>query len=302
MSSYVFLNLPENYRLADALADGNEHIWWRTTRLNRKITAGDRVFLWQGRGNDPAFRGVHAVAEVVEGPRRLHLHEFDDYWQNEGEKAVSDEHTRLRIVERAPRGGQLLQGLILSSAILREKGVFNGAMGVNFTLTEVEADELYRVWRQHVSVIELNTGAPLPADNEGKFDETARQLLEKKAAGLLGKSLDELEQIISKPGRTRDQTSQLITVAGRPRDPAIVAYARVRAGNRCEVDACSIPLFQTPQGLPFVEVHHIKPLSEGGPDAITNVACVCPSHHREAHHGTNALAIGSQLQALRARA
>ena len=38
-------------------------------------------------------------------------------------------------------------------------------------------------------------------------------------------------------------------------------------------------------GIPYSEVHHIEPLSEGGEDVLENVACLCPAHHREVHIG-----------------
>jgi hypothetical protein len=42
--------------------------------------------------------------------------------------------------------------------------------------------------------------------------------------------------------------------------------------NRCRIHGCAIR-----HGL---EVHHLVPRSEGGTDDISNLACVCPAHHR----------------------
>jgi|GEM_PF-7080303 len=303
MTNFVFLNLPENYRLVDALADGKAELWWRTTKLKQKIAVGDRVFLWQGKGGQEMDRGIHAIAEVVERPRRLEFDEFDEYWVNDGEKAVQDEHTRLRIVERAVRGRQLRQNVILQSAILRDKGVFTGSQGINFNLTEVEAEDLVRLWREHAEVVVIpepgEQSTPAANDPEDKHDETAREMLERAASSLLGKSLAELQHLLSKPKKERDAKLAPIKVAGRPRDPVVVAYARIRADNKCEVDNCTIPLFEASNGVPFVEVHHIRPLGKGGADSIDNVACVCPSHHREAHHGRRADAIQTELTKLR---
>jgi predicted HNH restriction endonuclease len=50
-----------------------------------------------------------------------------------------------------------------------------------------------------------------------------------------------------------------------------------------------------PNGQVFLETHHIIPLSEGGGDVITNVAALCPNHHREAHHGSQAELIRAHL-------
>lgn len=303
MNNFVFLNLPENYRLVDALADGKNELWWRTTLLKQKIAVGDRVFLWQGKGGQGIYRGVHAIAEVLERPRLLEFEEFDDYWVNDGEKALQDEHTRLRIVERAERGGHLRPNVILQSAILRDKGVFNGIRGINFNLTEEEAEELVRLWREHAEVVVDPTPdqqlVPVASDPEDKNDETARDMLERAATSLLGKSLAELEALLARPKKERDGKLLPIKVAGRARDPVVIAYARIRAGNACELDGCTIPLFVTSNGVPFVEVHHIRPLGKGGADSVNNVACVCPSHHREAHHGKRADAIQAELTKLR---
>lgn len=46
------------------------------------------------------------------------------------------------------------------------------------------------------------------------------------------------------------------------RDPTVVAIARKRAGDRCEVPACPFELFVTGSGRPFTEVHYIVPLED----------------------------------------
>jgi 5-methylcytosine-specific restriction protein A len=38
-------------------------------------------------------------------------------------------------------------------------------------------------------------------------------------------------------------------------------------------------------GKVYLETHHVIPLAEDGPDTESNVATLCPNHHREAHHG-----------------
>jgi 5-methylcytosine-specific restriction endonuclease McrA len=69
------------------------------------------------------------------------------------------------------------------------------------------------------------------------------------------------------------------------RNPYVVAAALLRADNRCEVPACTRELFLRDDGTPYLEVHHLVPLSKGGADALFNVAALCPSCHREMHHG-----------------
>ena len=66
------------------------------------------------------------------------------------------------------------------------------------------------------------------------------------------------------------------------RDPMIVEYALVRAKGLCQL--CDQPApFNKKNGEPFLEVHHIKHLSNEGSDTIDNVAALCPNCHRKIH-------------------
>lgn len=90
------------------------------------------------------------------------------------------------------------------------------------------------------------------------------------------------------------------TTSGFQREPLVVAIALKRANGRCEVPQCQHVLFPSADGQPFLEVHHIEPMGEGGLDTPENAAAVCPSHHREAHHGSAAPAIKQALKRVRA--
>lgn len=76
------------------------------------------------------------------------------------------------------------------------------------------------------------------------------------------------------------------TVTEFVRDPFVVAAALKRANGVCEVPGCSHSLFVRETGTPYLEVHHIVPLGQGGEDTILNVAAICPACHREHHFGT----------------
>lgn len=85
------------------------------------------------------------------------------------------------------------------------------------------------------------------------------------------------------------------------RDQRVVVMARARAGLRCEVLGCMYKPFSTTAGEPYFEVHHIRPLHEGGPDTLDNVACICPGHHKEVHFGGRGSLINDQLAGLPGR-
>jgi len=55
------------------------------------------------------------------------------------------------------------------------------------------------------------------------------------------------------------------------------------AGGKCE--ACDSPApFSTASGRPYLEVHHVVSLADGGPDSINNCVALCPNCHRALHH------------------
>ena len=73
------------------------------------------------------------------------------------------------------------------------------------------------------------------------------------------------------------------------RNFAVVESARLRAAGWCE--HCRNPApFLTGAGLPYLEVHHVVPLSKEGPDSLDNVLALCPNCHRKAHFGASGLA------------
>ena len=77
---------------------------------------------------------------------------------------------------------------------------------------------------------------------------------------------------------------------------AIRDYALARSSGVCECCAQNAP-FITLSGVPFLEVHHIRRLSDGGPDKHDAVAAICPNCHREAHHGKEAKVLNEELSA-----
>ncbi len=66
------------------------------------------------------------------------------------------------------------------------------------------------------------------------------------------------------------------------RDANVIAWVLKAADGICEV--CSSPApFKRADGSPFLEVHHVRPLAEGGPDKTCNAVAGCPNCHRRLH-------------------
>jgi 5-methylcytosine-specific restriction protein A len=69
------------------------------------------------------------------------------------------------------------------------------------------------------------------------------------------------------------------------RNPDIVAEALHRASGLCEDCKKTAPFKRMSDGSPYLEVHHILPLSKGGEDSLNNVLALCPNCHRKRHYG-----------------
>lgn len=84
------------------------------------------------------------------------------------------------------------------------------------------------------------------------------------------------------PGSTEVQKTTGATTRYN-RDPNVIAWVIEQADGVCEV--CEKPApFAREDGSPFLEVHHLRPLSEGGPDTTDNAVAACPNCHRALHY------------------
>lgn len=86
------------------------------------------------------------------------------------------------------------------------------------------------------------------------------------------------------------------TTANRyQRSSAIREYALERADGNCEMCGEVAPFVKN-DGEPFLEVHHVEELSEGGADHPSLVAAVCPNCHKEIHYGKRGENLNERLR------
>ena len=88
-----------------------------------------------------------------------------------------------------------------------------------------------------------------------------------------------LKKAKTKPKRTRVY-SFIYT-----RNPDVIAEALERANGVCEKCKKDAPFKRSTNGSPYLEVHHLTALSNGGLDTVENVQALCPNCHRELHFG-----------------
>ena len=132
-------------------------------------------------------------------------------------------------------------------------------------------NQLRKVWVFPLKLIQN----PAPIQEED-FDHA--NLSREKAAKKLSDEelLKRVQADQSKPGIVEVKNQR------RQRNHYIVELVNRRAKGICQL--CNEPApFIRKDGTPYLEVHHIVSLAEGGEDSLTNTVALCPNCHRKMH-------------------
>ena len=123
---------------------------------------------------------------------------------------------------------------------------------------------------EHVALIVERNGLVLPA--------TESHELQRRAAALAAAGVSSA----SAAGSTTPTKFERV-VQDFARSPAVVAEVLRIAAGRCELCECAAPFLRA-DGSPYLEVHHVRTLAEGGADTVDNAVALCPTCHRLLHH------------------
>ena len=63
-------------------------------------------------------------------------------------------------------------------------------------------------------------------------------------------------------------------------------YVLARANGKCEGCGTAAPFLRS-DGTPYLEPHHLRRVSDGGPDHPAHVIALCPNCHRRVHVGAD---------------
>jgi len=108
-----------------------------------------------------------------------------------------------------------------------------------------------------------------------KFDHGVREALQDTSATRRRR----LKDASPKPKEIK------VTVLAFVRNPDVVAEVLERAEGKCEDCRSPAPFRRRSDDTPYLEVHHQRPLAEGGDDTVENAIALCPNCHRKAHFG-----------------
>jgi 5-methylcytosine-specific restriction protein A len=121
-------------------------------------------------------------------------------------------------------------------------------------------------------------------------DDADEQTAASEVAGL---SLEALRQAALEPPSDDDSSTEAKRKTYK-RSAAVRAYVLARANGVCEGCSAAAP-FLTPAGRPYLEPHHTRRISDGGPDHPAAVIALCPTCHRRAHYADDGPAYNDSL-------
>lgn len=124
------------------------------------------------------------------------------------------------------------------------------------------------IFNQQVPTIDIKT-----------LDETFKREIGISINDNKQKRQERLKRAIKKPTSTFVQTRIFL------RNADVVVEVLERANGECERCKKRAPFIKDVDNSPYIEVHHIIPLAEGGDDTVENAIGLCPNCHRQAHYG-----------------
>ena len=94
----------------------------------------------------------------------------------------------------------------------------------------------------------------------------------------------DMPKLTRTPIGTKRPRRREVTVGVFDRNERVHAWTLQQANGRCECCRREAP-FDTADGEPYLEIHHVKRLADHGEDVVDNTVALCPNCHREAHYG-----------------
>ena len=261
MNTWIFQGNPDKFNIDEYLRRTKD-IYWSVTqpKHQNEIKIDDLVYIWRAKGSKNAISGIVAFGVVIEEgkPReevKNKLVLYDELWQEDFREASQIKAgIKLKEIRLTPEDGMITSEIFEQDPTLSQSQLIKARVGSNFLLNAVQSSLVEQYWNGLSPSI---------------YDE------------------DE-EQIKSKEGRIKLRVHKV-----RERDPkikkkAIEIFIEQNGSIFCEVCKFSFEEKYGILGKGFIEVHHLKPISEYDENEFTpieNLKLVCSNCHRMIHKG-----------------
>ncbi len=190
------------------------------------------------------------------------------------------------------KSGQLFNKA-LENRLLREGPVAGRAKGsIEFRMQNIstvlvrmgwDRIEGYKPAKNVGSGVEQRIRHALAAQGVFESEDAAQtadeQTLIRRASKLQQQTFSKLPDGIAQPQKVSTFSTTFV------RDPKVRAWVLKEANGICEGCGSNAP-FEV-DGLPFLEVHHVKHLAQKGSDRISNAVALCPNCHQRCHRSSD---------------
>jgi hypothetical protein len=263
----------------------------------REMSVGDPIFIWRAKGQSKDISGVIAFGKIVETCTRLdqvkfHQHLLPIDRNKRVDAPGKDLKVGIEILERrlTPEEGMVVREAVANHPLLGQTAIIKAGTGSTFSLSKDRFSAYCDLWncpsRKKLGM-SLSKTVKLKSEKPELFEPTSdNEKLEANTSRLLESGLDEEPVGNLTPERSEPRESK----GAFKRDPEVIAWVKQRAVGICELCEKKGP-FLDKDNQPFLEVHHILPLSDDGADTVDNAVALCPNCHRECHYGQNTEAL-----------
>lgn len=134
------------------------------------------------------------------------------------------------------------------------------------------------------------------AKNAAKIESLIAELEGRKVPAIAAFEIQVREEVKkkNKPIGNLTPKSSTTEITQFQRDASVKAWVLREASGKC--DCCkSLAPFNGTDDMPFLEVHHVRQLADGGSDTVSNAVALCPNCHRELHYGIKASSLVASL-------
>ena len=232
-----------------------------------KTSGGSHKFIWSVRDN---FSKVEVGFKVKGVGLYLVIDSTDSFFVERVKKALSAK-LKEPFIWPDPQKGKSYRAFVIN---LVTPGQYESVIEWLSSVGDINKGQ---------SRLRASKSAKLRSEKPELFELTSdSEKLGTNASRLLEEGLDEEPAGNPSPERSDPREGK----GAFKRDPGVIAWVKQRANGLCELCEKEAP-FRDRNKQPFLEVHHVFPLADNGPDTIENAVGLCPNCHRECHHGTD---------------
>jgi 5-methylcytosine-specific restriction protein A len=241
---------------------------------------------WQGGISTPANHPVIFLFTGDSGKQYGYEDDFQDdgtfWYTGEGQIGTMEFIRGNRGIATHKENGKILH---LFKAVGNGKVLYLGEASLIRDHLEVRADREGGQRQAIVFELAVEAGPHGEAASFEGYRDTLDRLFTLPLENLRAIALEKASQALPPADRKRKVYE---------RSQAVKAYALVRARGVCE--GCGeVAPFKNPKGRPYLEPHHLRRLSDEGPDHPRWVAALCPNCHRRIHYGADGTEYNRQV-------